>query len=63
MSEPFTIEKGRGVVTPFAAKDDDAFDRAVRRREELERRRASAQRLDKAALRRAWIAYPEYWAA
>src|SRR5690349_20536616 len=32
MSEPFTIEKGRGVVTPFAAKDDEAFDRAVRPR-------------------------------
>jgi Holliday junction DNA helicase RuvB len=32
MSEPFTIEKGRGVVTPFAARDDEVFDRAVRPR-------------------------------
>ena len=32
MSEAFSIEKGRGVVTPFAAKDDEAFDRAVRPR-------------------------------
>jgi holliday junction DNA helicase RuvB len=32
MSEPFIIEKGRGVVTPFAAKEDEAFDRAVRPR-------------------------------
>jgi Holliday junction DNA helicase RuvB len=32
MSEPFTIEKGRGVVTPFAGREDEAFDRAVRPR-------------------------------
>jgi Holliday junction DNA helicase RuvB len=32
VSEPFTIEKGRGVVTPFAGRDDEAFDRAVRPR-------------------------------
>ena len=32
MSEAFTIEKGRNVVTPFAAKEDEAFDRAVRPR-------------------------------
>jgi Holliday junction DNA helicase RuvB len=32
VSEPFTIEKGRGVVTPFAARDDEVFDRAVRPR-------------------------------
>src|SRR6188768_3639741 len=32
MSEPFTIEKGRGVVTPFAAREEEAFDRAVRPR-------------------------------
>ena len=32
MSEAFDIEKGRGVVTPFAAKEDEAFDRAVRPR-------------------------------
>jgi len=32
MSEAFEIEKGRGVVTPFAAKEDEAFDRAVRPR-------------------------------
>ncbi len=32
MSGAFDIEKGRGVVTPFAAKDDEAFDRAVRPR-------------------------------
>ncbi len=32
MSEMFNIEKGRGVVTPLAAKEDEAFDRAVRPR-------------------------------
>jgi Holliday junction DNA helicase RuvB len=32
VSEAFEIEKGRGVVTPFAAKEDEAFDRAVRPR-------------------------------
>ena len=32
MSEAYDIEKGRGVVTPFAAKEDEAFDRAVRPR-------------------------------
>jgi holliday junction DNA helicase RuvB len=32
MSETFSIEKGRGSVTPFAAKEDEAFDRAVRPR-------------------------------
>jgi Holliday junction DNA helicase RuvB len=32
VNEPFTIEKGRGVVTPFAARDDEVFDRAVRPR-------------------------------
>jgi Holliday junction DNA helicase RuvB len=32
VSEPFTIEKGRGVVTPFAGREDEAFDRAVRPR-------------------------------
>ncbi len=32
MSGAFDIEKGRNVVTPFAAKDDEAFDRAVRPR-------------------------------
>src|SRR5688572_29845759 len=32
MSGAFDIEKGRGVVTPIAAKEDEAFDRAVRPR-------------------------------
>jgi holliday junction DNA helicase RuvB len=32
MSEVINIEKGRGAVTPIAAKDDEAFDRAVRPR-------------------------------
>jgi Holliday junction DNA helicase RuvB len=32
VSEAFNIEKGRGVVTPLAARDDEAFDRAVRPR-------------------------------
>jgi Holliday junction DNA helicase RuvB len=32
MSEVINIEKGRGVVAPIAAKDDEAFDRAVRPR-------------------------------
>src|SRR5574339_757043 len=36
MSEPFTIEKGRGVVTPFAAREEEAFDRAVRPRRLVE---------------------------
>ena len=36
MSEPFTIEKGRGVVTPFAGREDEAFDRAVRPRRLVE---------------------------
>jgi holliday junction DNA helicase RuvB len=36
MSEAFDIEKGRGVVTPFAAKEDEAFDRAVRPRRLVE---------------------------
>jgi Holliday junction DNA helicase RuvB len=30
MTNVYDIEKGRGVVTPFAAKEDEAFDRAVR---------------------------------
>ena len=36
MSEPFTIEKGRNVVTPFAGREDEAFDRAVRPRRLVE---------------------------
>jgi Holliday junction DNA helicase RuvB len=32
MTEVFSIERGRGAVTPFAAKEDEAFDRAVRPR-------------------------------
>jgi Holliday junction DNA helicase RuvB len=32
MSGAFNIEKGRGVVTPLAGKEDEAFDRAVRPR-------------------------------
>src|SRR5688572_2239080 len=32
MTNVFDIEKGRGVVTPFAAKEDEAFDRSVRPR-------------------------------
>ena len=36
-----------------------ALDRAVNRRREL----AASARADAAALRRGWIAYPEYWAA
>jgi Holliday junction DNA helicase RuvB len=32
MSAPYEIEKGRNVVTPIAARDDEAFDRAVRPR-------------------------------
>lgn len=40
-----------------------ALDRAVRRRRELRERHAAGARPGKAALRRGWIAYPEYWAA
>jgi Holliday junction DNA helicase RuvB len=36
MSEAFTVEKGRGVVTPFAAREDEVFDRAVRPRRLVE---------------------------
>jgi len=32
MSEVFNIEKGRGAVTPFAGREEEAFDRAVRPR-------------------------------
>jgi Holliday junction DNA helicase RuvB len=32
MTEVFSIERGRGVVAPFAVKEDEAFDRAVRPR-------------------------------
>jgi Holliday junction DNA helicase RuvB len=35
MSEPFSIDKGR-VITPVAAKEDEAFDRAVRPRRLVE---------------------------
>ena len=36
MSEIFSIERGRGVVTPLAVKEDEAFDRAVRPRRLVE---------------------------
>jgi len=36
MNEAFTIEKGRGVVTPLAGREDEAFDRAVRPRRLVE---------------------------
>ncbi|HVJ29184.1 MAG TPA: Holliday junction branch migration DNA helicase RuvB [Gammaproteobacteria bacterium] len=36
MNEAFTIEKGRGVVAPFAGREDEAFDRAVRPRRLVE---------------------------
>ena len=36
MNEAFTIEKGRGVVTPIAGREDEAFDRAVRPRRLVE---------------------------
>ncbi len=52
----------RGAGDVYEEELDDVFraalDRAVRRRRELLRRRRSP---DKAALRRGWIAYPEYW--
>jgi flavin-dependent dehydrogenase len=41
----------------------DALDRAARRRRELLRCYESGPGPDAAALRRGWIAYPEYWAA
>ena len=40
-----------------------ALDRAVQRRQELSERYAAGARPSKAALRRGWIAYPEYWTA
>lgn len=40
-----------------------ALDRAVRRRRELAQAFAAGSRPDARALRRGWIAYPEYWAA
>lgn len=40
-----------------------ALDRAVRRRQELLTHYATGSGPDVAALRRGWIAYPEYWAA
>jgi digeranylgeranylglycerophospholipid reductase len=40
-----------------------ALARALRRRRELEARVAGSPAPHKAALRRGWIAYPEYWAA
>jgi len=40
-----------------------ALDRAVRRRRELAAASRAGRSLDKAALRRGWIAYPEYWTA
>jgi Holliday junction DNA helicase RuvB len=36
MNDAFTIEKSRGVVTPFAGREDEAFDRAVRPRRLVE---------------------------
>jgi geranylgeranyl reductase family protein len=49
-------EELRGVLQP-------ALDRAVKRRRELAVRPRSDAKSDRAALRRGWIAYPEYWAA
>ncbi|MGE5792412.1 MAG: geranylgeranyl reductase family protein [Bacteroidota bacterium] len=51
----------RAAGEAYEAELDDVFraalDRAVRRRRELAARRSP----DRAALRRGWIAYPEYW--
>jgi flavin-dependent dehydrogenase len=40
-----------------------ALDRALRRRAELAALAGTGAPPDKAALRRGWIAYPQYWAA
>ena len=40
-----------------------ALARGMRRRREIMRATATGAPLDKAALRRGWIAYPQYWAA
>ncbi len=40
-----------------------ALERALRRRRQLLRGHAAGKRPSPAALRRGWIAYPEYWAA
>jgi geranylgeranyl reductase family protein len=42
---------------------ESALDRAVERRRELAARARGGALPDRAALRRSWIAYPEYWAA
>ncbi|NNG03846.1 MAG: geranylgeranyl reductase, partial [Inquilinus sp.] len=51
----------------FAGEVEDLFkgalDRAVRRRREILRSYESGAGPTPAALRRGWIAYPEYWAA
>ena len=56
-----------GAPADYAAELEDLFGaallRAVRHRESLLSRYAAGERPDASALRAAWIAYPEYWAA
>jgi len=58
---------GQGALESYEEELGDIFDaaltRALRRRRELLATYAGGSRPDPGALRRTWIAYPEYWAA
>jgi digeranylgeranylglycerophospholipid reductase len=54
---------GAGYQEELESVFEVALERAVRRRRELSEAFAAGLQPDKAALRRGWIAYPEYWAA
>jgi digeranylgeranylglycerophospholipid reductase len=54
---------GRTYQAELEALFGAALARGLRRRRELARAAGTGVALDKAALRRGWIAYPQYWAA
>lgn len=56
-------EAGAGFEEELKSLFQSALDRAVERRRELTAFFRSGALPDRAALRRGWIAYPEYWAA
>lgn len=56
-------EAGAGFEEELKSLFQSALDRAVERRRELAAFFRSGALPDRAALRRGWIAYPEYWAA
>lgn len=56
-------EAGAGFEEELRSVYESALDRAVERRRELAARARGGALPDRAALRRGWIAYPEYWAA